>query len=139
MGLNVLGGADFGRLVGAMRAAESRQQIISDNISNADTPQFKRSELVFEELLAEQMNESGRRSLEGTRTDKRHFEIGPSNHIPDSKLVTDETSVINNNGSNVDIDREMALLAKNQLRYNSYIQQINHEISMKRMALDGRG
>ncbi|OXM17477.1 flagellar basal body rod protein FlgB [Paenibacillus herberti] len=136
--MNVLGGADFGRLVGAMRAAESRQQIISDNISNADTPQFKRSELVFEELLAEQMNESGHRSLGGIRTDKRHFEIGPSNQIPDSKLVTDETSVINNNGSNVDIDREMALLAKNQLRYNSYIQQINHEISMKRMALDGR-
>lgn len=122
-----------------MKAAESRQQIVSDNISNSDTPNFKRSELVFEELLAEQMGESGSRSLVGKRTNERHFHIGLSDQLPQARLVTDETSVINNNGSNVDIDREMALQAKNQLRYNSYIQQINHEISMLRMAMDGRG
>ncbi len=46
---------------------------------------------------------------------------------------------MNNNGSNVDVEREMALLAKNQLKYNSYVQQINHEITMLRTAIDGRG
>ncbi|QGG56665.1 flagellar basal body rod protein FlgB [Paenibacillus sp. B01] len=137
--MNVLGGADFGRLVGAMRAAESRQQIISDNISNAETPFFKRSELVFEELLAEQLGTSGSRTLELIRTNERHLPIGPGTSVPAPKLVTDETSVMNNNGSNVDVEREMALLAKNQLKYNSYVQQINHEITMLRTAIDGRG
>ncbi|MGN7453829.1 flagellar basal body rod protein FlgB [Paenibacillus pasadenensis] len=122
-----------------MRAAESRQQIISDNISNAETPFFKRSELVFEELLAEQLGTSGSGTLELIRTNERHLPIGPGASVPAPKLVTDETSVMNNNGSNVDVEREMALLAKNQLKYNSYVQQINHEITMLRTAIDGRG
>ena len=35
------------------------------------------------------------------------------------KLVTDTNTSMNNNQNNVDIDREMSLLAKNQLSYNS--------------------
>ena len=139
MTLNVMAGADFNRLVGALRAAETRQQVISDNISNADTPHFKRSELLFEEMLNDEMDGSGTKTLEGFTSDSRHIKIGPSNQVPTSRLVTDQTSVMNNNGNNVDIDREMTLLAKNQLRYNAYIQQINHEFSMMRTAIDGRG
>jgi len=45
---------------------------------------------------------------------------------------------MNNNGNNVDIDREMSLLAKNQLVYNLYIQQVNHDIKMMRTAIEGR-
>ncbi|QJC54345.1 flagellar basal body rod protein FlgB [Paenibacillus albicereus] len=137
--MNVLGGADFSRLVGAMRAAESRQQVISNNISNAETPFFKRSELVFEELLADQLGTSERRTLDLKKINERHLPAGLGTHIPTPLLVTDETSVMNNNGSNVDVEREMALQAKNQLKYNSYVQQINHEIAMMRTAMDGRG
>ncbi|SIQ26273.1 MULTISPECIES: flagellar basal body rod protein FlgB [unclassified Paenibacillus] len=137
--MNVLNGADFSRLAGAMRAAEARQQVISDNISNADTPHFKRSELVFEELLNDQLNGQKNHDLAGIKTQKMHMDIGLNDQTPTMQLVTDEKSVMNNNGNNVDPDREMALLAKNQLRYNSYIQQINHEIKMMRTAIDGRG
>jgi flagellar basal-body rod protein FlgB len=45
---------------------------------------------------------------------------------------------MNNNSNNVDIDREMALLAKNQLSYNLYIQQMNHDVKMMRTAIEGR-
>lgn len=45
---------------------------------------------------------------------------------------------MNNNRNNVDVDSEMANLAANQIQYNSYIQQINEQIKMMRVAVEGR-
>jgi flagellar basal-body rod protein FlgB len=44
---------------------------------------------------------------------------------------------MNNNLNNVDIDTEMSQLAKNQLTYNTEIQQVSHEIKQLRLAIDG--
>jgi len=130
------GGASFERLAGALHAASLRQQVLANNIANADVPNFKRSDVVFEELLAEKL---------GARTDKklplRTFLPGhmPSRApAPEPRVVTDRSSTLNHNGNNVDIDREMALLAENQLRYNLFVQQIDHEIRMLRLGITGR-
>lgn len=131
----MLNGTAFLRLENAVKAAEMRQQVISNNVANADTPNFKRSELLFEELLKQEMGGSKER-ITGVRTNSKHIPIGPGQSaVPEARLVTDRTTAINNNGSNVDIDSEMALLAKNQLNYNFYIQQINHDVSMMRTAI----
>jgi len=53
-------------------------------------------------------------------------------------VTTESSSVINNNRNNVDIDKEMAMVAENQLRYNLYVQQINHEVKMMRTGIEGR-
>lgn len=123
---------------GALQAAEMRQRVISNNVANGDTPHFKRSEVLFEELLEQTMgNEQGQLSLK--RTNQKHIPIGSgSATIPLPKLITDETTAMNNNENNVDIDREMSLLAKNQLSYNLYVQQINHDVKMMRTAIEGR-
>ncbi|OBZ16874.1 flagellar basal body rod protein FlgB [Bacillus sp. FJAT-26390] len=136
--MNLLNGAAFGRLEGALQAAEMRQRVISNNVANGDTPHFKRSEVLFEELLEQSMgNQQGH--LVGKRTNQKHIPIGSgSSTLPVPKLVTDETTSMNNNENNVDIDREMSLLAKNQLSYNFYIQQINHDVRMMRAAIEGR-
>ncbi len=138
MSVNLLNGAGFNKLQGAVNAAEMRQRVIANNVANADTPRFKRSEVLFEELLEESMG-NGKPRLAGVRTNPRHIAIGPSASLPEASVVTDETSVMNNNENNVDIDREMSLLAKNQLSYNYYVQQINHDIKMMRVAIEGRG
>ncbi|AJY76562.1 flagellar basal body rod protein FlgB [Paenibacillus beijingensis] len=135
--MNLLNGAAFSRLHGALKAAETRQQVISDNIANADTPNFKRSDIMFEDLLSASIGGGETKPLSGFRTNSRHFVIGPTNQIPGMQFVTDADSIMNNNGSNVDIDREMTLLAKNQLRYNLYTEQVNHDIKMMKTAIDG--
>ncbi|WP_169083086.1 flagellar basal body rod protein FlgB [Paenibacillus sp. PL91] len=136
--MNLLNGAAFGRMEGALQAAEMRQRVISNNVANGDTPHFKRSEVLFEELLEQSMgNPEGQ--LIGKRTNQKHIPIGSgSSNLPIPKLITDETTSMNNNENNVDIDREMSLLAKNQLSYNFYIQQINHDVRMMRTAIEGR-
>ncbi|CAG5077906.1 Flagellar basal-body rod protein flgB [Thermobacillus xylanilyticus] len=135
--MNVLGGADMARLKGAISAAELRQQVIADNIANVDTPGFKRSEVLFEELLAGRLGSQAPK-LVARRTHEKHIPFGGSGSVVKPKLVTDDSTSMHNSANNVDIDREMALLAKNQLRYNALIQQLNHEISMLRIGIEGR-
>nr|WP_283094439.1 flagellar basal body rod protein FlgB [Paenibacillus sp. ATY16] len=132
-----MNGTSFGRLEGALKAAELRQGVVANNIANVDTPNFKRSEVLFEELLSQEMG--GQTVLQGKRTNERHIPIGrTSGIVPTAQTQTDNLSEMNNNENNVDIDREMSLLAKNQLSYNFYIQQINHDVKMMKTAIEGR-
>ncbi|GLI07075.1 flagellar basal body rod protein FlgB [Paenibacillus tyrfis] len=132
--MNILNKPSFQTLERALDAAALRQKVIADNVANVDTPFFKRSEVRFEELLQQEMNGAG---IEGYRTDPRHFYIGrPAK--PEPQIVRDNQSMINNNLNNVDIDYEMALMAKNQLRYNVMVQQVSGDIKKIRTAIGGR-
>lgn len=136
--MDLLDGASFRRLEGALHAASLRHQVLSNNIANVDTPYFKRSDVAFEQLLTQAIGSGGVKSLSGHRTDARHIPIGTSSAYPEARVTTESSSVINNNRNNVDIDKEMAMVAENQLRYNLYVQQINHEVKMMRTGIEGR-
>ncbi|MNC38498.1 Flagellar basal body rod protein FlgB [compost metagenome] len=87
-------------------------------------------------MLAEQ--ESGLKPTLGAKvTDSRHFQFGNVSAVPSAVVSTDATTSMNNNDNNVDMDREMALSAENQLRYNSYVQQLNSQITMLRTVVQG--
>ncbi|MBB6674589.1 flagellar basal body rod protein FlgB [Cohnella nanjingensis] len=133
--MDLLSGASFQKLQGALDAASMRQRVFANNIANVDTPNYKRSDVAFEELLTQEMNNGTAAQLSGFRTDARHIPIGASGPIPGAQVLTDETSAINNSRNNVDIDKEMSLLAENQLRYNLFIQQLNHDVKMMRTGM----
>lgn len=135
--MQLLNGVGFNRLEAALAAASLRQQVIANNVANVDTPYFKRSEVSFETLLQQQLNDD-QPQLKGIRTDSRHFVIGASSAIPDPTISVDRSTAMNNNMNNVDIDREMSLAAENKLRYDAYIEQVNYQIKMKRVATEGR-
>jgi len=135
--MQLLNGIGFTRLESAVQAANMRQGVLANNIANEDTPYFKRSNVSFESLL-QQASEGDMPALQGIRTNNRHFVIGPTSGIAEPVVTTDRTTAMNNNMNNVDIDSEMSQLAENQLRYNTYIEQINYQIKMKRNAVEGR-
>ncbi|MCH1640577.1 Flagellar basal body rod protein FlgB [compost metagenome] len=135
--MQLLNGVGFDRLDTAIQAANLRQGVISNNIANVDTPYFKRSSVSFESMLQAEMND-GMPALQGRRTNVRHFVIGPTNEVPGPVVGTDQSTAMNNNQNNVDIDSEMTKLAENQLRYNAYVEQMNYLIKMKRTAVEGR-
>jgi flagellar basal-body rod protein FlgB len=135
--VNLLNDISFKRLQGALDASNTRQQTIADNIANADTPYYKRSDVSFEEILRQQ-TDGDMPVLKGKVTDSRHFVIGPSSSVPTPVVTMDHSTSMNNNQNNVDIDKEMSLLAENQLRYNAYIQQVNEQIKMMRVGVEGR-
>lgn len=135
--MQLLNGIGFQRLETALQAANLRQGVLVNNIANVDTPYFKRSGVSFESLLQQEMS-GATKTLEGRRTHSKHFAIGLSARLPGPEVHTDQSTMMNNNQNNVDIDSEMTQLAENQLRYNSYIEQVNYQIKMKRTALEGR-
>ena len=128
------------RISRALDASILRQNVISNNIANVDTPHYKRSEVRFEQYLKQEL-QTTKSSFVGNRTDARHIKIGGSfNEQPISaRISVDQTTSMNNNSNNVDIDSEMSLMAKNQLYYSTLIQQMNHEFKMTRTAIDGKG
>ncbi|CAM4342488.1 flagellar basal body rod protein FlgB [Paenibacillus phoenicis] len=135
--MQLLNGLGFDRLETAIQAANLRQGVIANNIANVDTPYFKRSSVSFESMLQAEMN-GNMPALQGRRTDVRHFVIGPTTEVPEPVVSVDQSTAMNNNQNNVDIDSEMTKLAENQLRYNAYIEQLNYLIKMKRTVVEGR-
>ena len=114
----IMNSPNFNYLGRGLAAANLRQEVISNNIANVNTPNFKKSDVVFEELLAKEigMDDSGRLPL--VRTHDRHLPVGMIGKAKTSIQENDTTTMrVDNN--NVDIDIEMASLAKNQLYYNA--------------------
>ncbi len=98
----------------------TRQNMISSNISNVDTPGFKASDIDFQAQLREAIGSKG--SLNLRATNEKHYGPSTSNIGDLSPDPFDEDAVAKANGNNVDIDNEMAKMAENQVIYNATIQ-----------------
>ncbi|MDF2820733.1 MAG: hypothetical protein K0R15_1174 [Clostridiales bacterium] len=97
----------------AINATSLRQQAISSNIANVDTPGYKRQDVIFESMLQDALK------MNGNNVKKINLDsISP-------KLVTDRSNMsYRMDKNNVDIDTETAAAAKNQLRYNALIDRV---------------
>jgi flagellar basal-body rod protein FlgB len=126
----------IGLLHSALNAASLRQQAISQNIANAETPGYKAKQVVFEDILKKQL--ANQTKFVGKQTDPRHFTIGQSSNVPVAKIVENTETVMQNNQSNVDIDEEMTRMGKNSLWYYTLTEQINSEFQQLSIAIKGR-
>lgn len=115
-----------------------RNEVIAQNIANVDTPGYKKSTVAFEEYLDNVMDSS---SFKGNTTDSRHIPIGKSDADTVRIRVTRKYENLSTrlDGNNVDIETEMAELAKNDIRYNTLVQSVNKEYSrLKSVIREGR-
>jgi flagellar basal-body rod protein FlgB len=122
----------------SLDAAWLRNEAISQNLSNVDTPGYKRKTVAFEEYLNQALDGS---SFKGFRTDKRHVAIGGTNPDEIDISITQDNKALSVriDGNNVDIDNETALMAKNQLQYNTLIQSMNSSFRrLKSVISEGR-
>lgn len=108
----------------ALDAAWLRNEVIAQNIANVDTPGYKRKNVSFEEYLDQAMDDGG---FKGNVTDSRHFQIGAGDAENVPIRVTSDFSNLSTrlDGNNVDIEKEMADSAKNDIRYNTLIQSVS--------------
>ena len=113
----------------AADAANSRNEIISNNIANVDTPNYRRKDVTFERYLEQAM-------IGSDPLDERVAEI--NTHLSDfGGLIYTDHSVLSYrlDGNNVDIDTENAYLAENQIRYNTLVSQIGQEFGRYKTVL----
>lgn len=115
-----------------MAAANLRHEVISDNLANVNTPNFKKTDVVFEELLAQELygDEDAARRMKLVRTHDRHmpFATSPKRAQPMFEKHNERSMRVDDN--NVDIDIEMANMAKNQLYYNALATRLNGHVSL---------
>ena len=115
-----------------LEASSMRQQVLSNNVANIDTPSFKRSDVDFQAVLGTVLGEkSGALSLKLTA--QKH--LPGLTGVGGSGIVTDQSTSMRNDGNNVDVDKEMANVAENGLYYNSLTSAISSQLGLLRMVL----
>ncbi len=105
-----------------LNACTLRNQVISNNIANADTPNFKASNVEFEEYVNAAMD------------DEDLVEKIGSGEIS-AQVVTDTDTTMRADGNNVDIENEMSRLAENNIQYYALLEKLNSEFSQLRTAI----
>ncbi|HYE84029.1 MAG TPA: flagellar basal body rod protein FlgB [Clostridia bacterium] len=119
----------------ALDAAWMRNETISNNIANVNTPGYKKSYVRFEELLSD----AAKFQISGIKKDERFLPIGKDARMAATPEVIQESfTSMRRDGNNVDIDVEMAELAKNTIKYNALIAQMSKEFSKIKMVINGR-
>ncbi|MGE7903695.1 flagellar basal body rod protein FlgB [Peribacillus sp. NPDC094092] len=110
----------FQYLENALNYSNVKQKVISQNIANSDTPNYKAKEVDKSQSFKAELESS----LESYRTDERHFAF-KSEGGHDSQIVTQKNVRYNNNGNSVDVDKEMTELAANQIYYNAVADRLS--------------
>lgn len=113
-----------------------RNEVINNNISNADTPGFKTSEVKFEEIMAATIGADGG-SMQLKSTNENHI-TGAAKSISDveAEIVTDTTTSNGVDENNVDIESEMVALAKNSIEYYTLVSKVNSEFKKLNTAIN---
>jgi len=136
-GRNVLNKSfkDINVLQKSLEASWLRNQVISNNIANVNTPNYKRYDVEFEKILKDYISRNSSSAI-----NKRNYGI-ELNSIDNLKprIVVDKNSSKRKDGNNVDIDIEIAELTKNTIKINALMEQISSNLRRLRMAVtDGR-
>jgi len=113
-----------------------RQNVISNNIANANTPGYKTKELVFENELGK-LNKN-ERNLQLYTTDNKH--INPSlnniNKINEPSLVTVKGLKEQNDGNNVSMDSQMSEMSKNKILFDAIQSSIKKDSRLFRSVIE---
>lgn len=105
----------------------ARQQAISDNLANLETPGYKSKSVSFEDQLRQQLAEQGRTQSQ---------QIGGIGSVsPVTTVASDETYRADGNG--VDLEKENLEMARTELNYLYSLQAVSDEFSRLKTVIGG--
>ncbi len=114
-------------LESSLQASSLRNEVILNNIANAETPKFKKSAVQFESLLGDALDDA-RKTGEAIDLSKLKPAVNVVNKGYSARL----------DGNNVDIEAEMVLLYENSVRYDAMINSITSNSKRNSLVLNGR-
>ena len=107
----------------AADAAWQRNEAISNNIANVDTPGYKRQDVAFESVLQQALGDNRYESM-----DDKVANVDLS-RLRGRAYLDYANYSYRLDGNNVDIENENVMLAENQLKYQRLISSINQEFT----------
>ena len=107
-------------LQAGIKAEGLRQQAISSNIANMETPGYQRIDVRFEELVANALNSS---------SDVDAGDIEPQIFQPHDTLTK-------SNGNDVNLELEIGDMVKNSLTHTAYVRLLHQKFSQIEEAIN---
>lgn len=107
----------------------SRQQAISDNLANVDTPGYKAKQVSFEDQLRAQLSNSSENQYDMIN--------GIKSTQPNVTVSDDQTQRLD--GNNVDTEQQNVEMARTQLNYMYSLRELSDYFSRLKYAItDGK-
>ena len=124
----------FGYVDGLKTAADAswlREEVLTNNIANVDTPNYKRQDVEFTTYLKSALEQAG--TPASTLTQK----VNEANlsGITTRTYTENTTLSYRMDGNNVDLSTENAELAAEQINYNALIDSMNNEFTRMKAVL----
>ena len=105
-----------------IRAESLRQKAIANNVANLNTPEYRRVDVRFKELLAKALDSPGAVDLS---------EI-------EAQIYQPENTTVKSNGNDVSLESEVGDMVKNTLRHKAYIRLLQKKYRQMELAMDVR-
>lgn len=117
--------ADSTFLEKALDATALRQQVVSDNLANANNPDYQAKAVKFDEYLREAVDHDKNAGKDGEFVFKSN--LPKELQLEDVGGWTKESlrPTVETTGGTIDVNTEMASLAKNQILYNAYTSKVS--------------
>ncbi len=120
------------RMQEAMTFHRNRHSVVAGNVANLDTPGYKPLDL--ERLPAN----ASLNAHQMTRTDKGH--IAAPGVSGNTRSIVDDNGMASADGNSVNLEREMAKIDANRVRYSTTSELVSRRLAMLRYAAtDGQG
>lgn len=102
---------------GALDGAVKRGELISNNLANIGTPNYKRQDIDFKSMLSQEINDTSSNKLSIKTTNEKHIPFRRE-YTNLNNGTSQNSRSYRNDQNNVDVDHEMAEMAKNSIYYN---------------------
>lgn len=127
----------FGKTISTLEKgldySTTKGKVISQNIANVDTPNYKAKSVSFQDVLAGVKANS----LYAHRTDSRHIEFNKQE--AQAGVFNYSNFRYRHDGNGVDMDKEQANLATNQIYYHALIDRLNGKFNTLQNVIKGGG
>ncbi len=124
----------------ALNARAQRQDMISGNIANIDTPFYKARDIDFESALIEKTkeiyNKNDVKELKMAQTDDKHMSAYKSSDNLKATVFLRDGHMARNDGNTVDLDVETTELSKNSVMFTALTAALKKNGQIFRSVLD---
>ncbi|MBF0480207.1 MAG: flagellar basal body rod protein FlgB [Desulfovibrionaceae bacterium] len=113
-----------------------RQNLVSANLANIRTPQYRPQRIEFEKELQSALNTEGQGKM--TLTSSRHMPTAFNASSFEGNMFGEVKPRVIYGQDSVDLDKEMALMSKNSLMYNTMTTIVKKDFdSISKVLADG--
>lgn len=123
-------GGTINLLEKGLNYSSANGKAISQNIANVDTPNYKAKSANFKEVFSDEKS----KSIEAYKTDAKHLDF---RHATSDKMFDISSLRYRQDRNGVDMDKEQADLAANQIYNSALIERLNGKFNSMQSVIKG--